>query len=113
MGEGPTTLESAVGALLRHRRLTLAAAESCTAGLLCGRLTSVPGSSSYFRGGVLAYADAVRCLSPRTLDAYREDLRLFAAVCARASPSWSASTCLSASSTVRKDMVVKLSVGAR
>jgi nicotinamide-nucleotide amidase len=60
LGEGSTTLESAVGALLRRRRLTLAAAESCTAGLLCGRLTSVPGSSSYFRGGVVAYHDEVK-----------------------------------------------------
>jgi nicotinamide-nucleotide amidase len=54
------TLESAVGTLLRRRRLTLAAAESCTAGLLCGRLTSVPGSSAYFLGGVLAYHDSVK-----------------------------------------------------
>jgi nicotinamide-nucleotide amidase len=38
----------------------LAAAESCTAGLLCARLTSVPGSSAYFRGGVLAYHDGVK-----------------------------------------------------
>ena len=60
VGDGSMTLESAVGRLLRRRRLTLAAAESCTAGLLCGRLTSVPGSSSYFRGGVLAYHDAVK-----------------------------------------------------
>jgi len=59
-GEGPATLESAVGGLLRRRRLSLAVAESCTAGLLAGRLTSTPGSSSYFRGGVLAYHDAVK-----------------------------------------------------
>jgi nicotinamide-nucleotide amidase len=59
-GEDGATLESAVGALLRRRGLTLAAAESCTAGLLCGRLTSVPGSSAYFLGGVLAYHDSVK-----------------------------------------------------
>lgn len=59
-GEGPATLESAVGGLLRRRRLSLAVAESCTAGLLAGRLTSVPGSSAYFRGGILAYHDAVK-----------------------------------------------------
>jgi nicotinamide-nucleotide amidase len=59
-GEGSATLESAVGGLLRRRRLSLAVAESCTAGLLAGRLTSVPGSSSYFQGGVLAYHDAVK-----------------------------------------------------
>ena len=59
-GEGPVTLESAVGALLRRRRLTLAVAESCTAGLLAGRLTSAAGSSDYFRGGVLAYHDDLK-----------------------------------------------------
>ncbi|MBI5239706.1 MAG: CinA family nicotinamide mononucleotide deamidase-related protein [Elusimicrobia bacterium] len=59
-GEGPATLESTVGALLLRRRLTLAVAESCTAGLLGGRLTSAPGSSAYFLGGVLAYHDSVK-----------------------------------------------------
>jgi nicotinamide-nucleotide amidase len=59
-GEGATTLESAVGQRLRRRRLSLAVAESCTAGLLAGRLTSAPGSSAYFRGGILAYHDAVK-----------------------------------------------------
>jgi len=58
--EGPVTLEAAVGALLRRRRLTLAVAESCTGGLLAARLTSVPGSSGYFRGGALAYHDDVK-----------------------------------------------------
>lgn len=59
-GEGPATLESAVGALLRRRRLSLSVAESCTAGLLAARLTAVPGSSQYFRGGILAYQDMIK-----------------------------------------------------
>ena len=49
-------MEQIVGALLSDRGFTIAAAESCTGGLLMSRLTDVPGSSSYVRAGVIAYA---------------------------------------------------------
>ncbi len=50
------TMEEIVGGMLSERGLTIAAAESCTGGLLMSRLTDVPGSSSYVRAGVIAYA---------------------------------------------------------
>ena len=49
-------MEEVVGDLLRTRGYTIAAAESCTGGLLMSRLTDVAGSSAYVRAGVIAYA---------------------------------------------------------
>jgi nicotinamide-nucleotide amidase len=54
------SLEAVVGGLLADRNLTLAAAESCTGGLLTSRLTDVPGSSRYVREAVVAYANDVK-----------------------------------------------------
>jgi nicotinamide-nucleotide amidase len=51
-------MEEVVGDLLKARGLTIAAAESCTGGLLMSRLTDVPGSSAYVRAGVVAYDNA-------------------------------------------------------
>ena len=59
-GEGDADLAALVLGEARGRRLQLAVAESCTGGLLGGRLTDVPGSSEVFVGGVIAYADAVK-----------------------------------------------------
>lgn len=54
------SLEEVVGEALKARRWRIAAAESCTAGLLLGRLTEVPGSSAWVIGGVVAYDNAVK-----------------------------------------------------
>lgn len=58
---GPSgDLAEAVFRALDRRGLTLATAESCTAGIVAMRLTEWPGSSRVFRGGVVAYDDAVK-----------------------------------------------------
>jgi len=57
------SLEEVVGARLLERHLMLAAAESCTGGLLLGALTQVPGSSGWVAGGVVAYANDVKVQS--------------------------------------------------
>lgn len=54
------SIEFSVGEALRANNLTLAVAESCTGGLIAHRVTNVPGSSQYFVGGVVSYADAVK-----------------------------------------------------
>ena len=53
-------MEHAVADLLTARCLTLAVAESLTGGLVAARLVNVPGASSWFRGGVVAYASDVK-----------------------------------------------------
>ncbi len=73
-GRDDDTLVSAVGALLRSRRETLAVAESCTGGGLGQMLTDIPGSSDYFMGGIISYSNAVKTsllgVSPDDLATY-------------------------------------------
>lgn len=59
-GRDERPVEEHVLALCRARGLTLATAESCTGGLVAARVTSVPGSSSVFLGGVVAYANETK-----------------------------------------------------
>jgi nicotinamide-nucleotide amidase len=58
--EGTVELAEVVGRLLRQRGMMAAVAESCTAGLVAKRLTETAGSSDYFWGGVIAYADRAK-----------------------------------------------------
>jgi nicotinamide-nucleotide amidase len=68
------SLEEVTGAALRASGNTIAAAESCTGGLVLSRLTDVPGSSDYVVGGVVAYSNAVKigalAVPKEMIDAY-------------------------------------------
>jgi nicotinamide-nucleotide amidase len=55
-----TPLEEVVAQLLIDHRATIAAAESCTGGLLAERLTRIPGSSNYFLGGAVCYSNELK-----------------------------------------------------
>lgn len=59
-GSNEDTLATVVGKLLQDVGETLSVAESCTGGGLGAMLTEMPGSSSYFLGGVIAYANRVK-----------------------------------------------------
>jgi nicotinamide-nucleotide amidase len=59
-GRDERTVQELVLERCRARGLTLGTAESCTGGLVAARLTSVPGSSDVFRGGIVAYDNEVK-----------------------------------------------------
>lgn len=59
-GEQGLSLPAAVGSLLAESGAAASVAESCTGGLLGAALTEVPGSSAWFHGGVLSYANSVK-----------------------------------------------------
>jgi nicotinamide-nucleotide amidase len=59
-GVGEETLAGCVVAGLAARGQTLAAAESCTGGLLCGAITAVPGASAVLREGVVTYSNEAK-----------------------------------------------------
>jgi nicotinamide-nucleotide amidase len=59
-GVDDETFPAAVGRSLVSHEATVALAESCTGGMAGGLLTTVPGSSAYFLGGVMAYSNAIK-----------------------------------------------------
>jgi nicotinamide-nucleotide amidase len=68
------SLEERLGTSLKARGWKLAVAESCTGGLVADRITNIAGSSDYFLGGIVAYANAAKenllGVSPDTLLAH-------------------------------------------
>ena len=75
--EGEDALEKQMGKVLRKKGMTIATAESCTGGEIARLITSVPGSSEYFKGTVVAYANDVKI---RVLGVAAEDIEKEGAV---------------------------------
>ena len=61
VGFEDATMQALVHDILCQRQLTLATAESCTGGAIASRFTAMSGASAYFNGGVIAYANEVKC----------------------------------------------------
>lgn len=59
-GENEDPLEAVVGRLLREQGRTVCTAESCTGGKIAQMLTSIPGSSQYYKGSVIAYDNSIK-----------------------------------------------------
>jgi nicotinamide-nucleotide amidase len=71
------TIESVVGKLLKSKQMQIGTAESCTGGFMSHLLTSLPGSSAYFKGSIVAYSNDVKV---NDLDVAQETLDEFGAV---------------------------------
>src|SRR5512133_2690018 len=59
-GMNDEKLEIIIGNLLKDKKLTICAAESCTGGTISAMITSVPGSSDYFKGGIVTYSNEAK-----------------------------------------------------
>lgn len=59
-GYGDDTIAEVTGRLLRERKLKLSVAESCTGGYISHLITSIPGSSKWFKGSVVAYSNEAK-----------------------------------------------------
>nr|WP_321410289.1 competence/damage-inducible protein A [uncultured Carboxylicivirga sp.] len=70
-------IQELLGELLKEQVRTIATAESCTGGYIGHLLTSIPGSSAYFRGGIIAYENEIK---EKLLGVHKEDLIKFGAV---------------------------------
>jgi len=70
-GYNSDSLEEIIGSILKENKSTLSVAESCTGGAISKMITSVPGSSAYYKGGIIAYSNEIKTselnVSPFTL----------------------------------------------
>ena len=76
-GYDEDTLEEIIGKLIKADNKTLATAESCTGGYIAHLITSIPGSSAYFKGSVVSYSNKIKM---KILGIKAEDLEKYGAV---------------------------------
>ena len=76
-GYDDDTISKVIGKIVNRRCALLATAESCTGGLIGNMITEVPGSSAYYKGGIIAYSNE---LKERLLDVRHETLEQYGAV---------------------------------
>lgn len=73
-GYGEDPIELVIGKKLKEQKLTISVAESCTGGYLSHMITSIPGSSEYFLGGIVPYDYQIKMrqlgVKPETLEKY-------------------------------------------
>ena len=72
-------LQEILGGIFRAKKITISTAESLTSGAIASRITSVPGASEYFKGGIVAYANDVKI---QQLGVSEDVLKSSGAVCA-------------------------------
>ena len=74
VGYDDDTLEMIIGNMLKKRKQSLAVAESCTGGSIASLITGVPGSSEYFKGGIVAYSNEIKrdqlAIEPSIIEKY-------------------------------------------
>jgi nicotinamide-nucleotide amidase len=75
--EDESPLAAVVGTLLQAKGQTLSVAESCTGGAVSSAITAIPGSSTYFHGAIVSYANAVKV---KTLGVNQADIMMHGAV---------------------------------
>ena len=76
-GEGTDTMGKKVGELLKLKNLSLSTAESCTGGYLAHLITSIPGSSDYYKGTIVSYSNEIKT---ELLDVNALDIEKYGAV---------------------------------
>ncbi|MCD6389731.1 MAG: CinA family nicotinamide mononucleotide deamidase-related protein [Desulfobulbaceae bacterium] len=96
-GEDNACLEGIVGQILHARKLTIGVAESCSGGLMAHRITTIPGSSNYFLGGVVAYSND---LKERLLSVNRKTLLEYGAVSRQTAREMALGVCVATGSDI-------------